>query len=145
MRMVELYRFDMTDSERIKRLQERIFKMDIVGGAGVTVRGSLAEGYAIHANLLSGGGTGAEPFFPVTGACCFEDGSCEVLTEFACTAGGGTYQGDDPYVIRIHVLDVPLEMLPKFRLFLLRLILRLVGIALHRTVFQDRIHGHSQG
>jgi len=30
-----------------------------------------------------------------TGTCCFPDGHCEVLTSAACTADGGTYQGDD--------------------------------------------------
>ena len=30
-----------------------------------------------------------------TGACCFTDGSCQVLTAPACLAAGGTYQGND--------------------------------------------------
>jgi subtilisin-like proprotein convertase family protein len=30
-----------------------------------------------------------------TGACCFDDGSCEILSEDDCAAGGGTYSGDD--------------------------------------------------
>jgi spore coat protein A len=30
-----------------------------------------------------------------TGACCFNDGSCDTLTEAECMAQGGTYQGDD--------------------------------------------------
>ena len=29
-----------------------------------------------------------------SGACCFEDESCDFLTEDDCLAGGGTYQGD---------------------------------------------------
>ncbi len=29
------------------------------------------------------------------GACCYEDGSCMVLTEAECGDSGGTYQGDD--------------------------------------------------
>ena len=31
---------------------------------------------------------------PQTGACCDDDGTCNVVTEAACTAAGGTYQGD---------------------------------------------------
>ncbi len=31
---------------------------------------------------------------PSTGGCCFEDGSCSVLTEGECTSQSGTYQGD---------------------------------------------------
>jgi spore coat protein A len=34
--------------------------------------------------------TGSEP----TGACCFQDGSCDTLTQSACEIAGGTYQGD---------------------------------------------------
>lgn len=30
-----------------------------------------------------------------TGACCFLDGSCAILTASECAAGGGDYQGDD--------------------------------------------------
>ena len=30
-----------------------------------------------------------------TGACCFPDGSCQVLTAVDCAAAGGVYQGDD--------------------------------------------------
>jgi subtilisin-like proprotein convertase family protein len=33
----------------------------------------------------------AEP----TGACCFDDGSCDQLTAAECAAAGGSYQGDD--------------------------------------------------
>jgi hypothetical protein len=29
-----------------------------------------------------------------TGACCHDDGTCDVLTEAACIAAGGNYQGD---------------------------------------------------
>jgi hypothetical protein len=32
---------------------------------------------------------------PATGACCFQDGGCDVVTENACVGLGGTYQGDD--------------------------------------------------
>ena len=32
---------------------------------------------------------------PATGACCFLDGSCQVVTESACLGIGGTYHGDD--------------------------------------------------
>jgi hypothetical protein len=32
---------------------------------------------------------------PVTGACCFLDGSCQVLTQNSCTSQSGTYQGDN--------------------------------------------------
>jgi len=31
---------------------------------------------------------------PITGACCFVDGSCQVLTQANCTALTGVYQGD---------------------------------------------------
>ncbi len=31
---------------------------------------------------------------PVTGACCFLDGSCQLLTNAACLAAGGNYLGD---------------------------------------------------
>lgn len=31
---------------------------------------------------------------PPTGACCFEDGHCEVLEPFNCDAAGGTYRGN---------------------------------------------------
>ncbi len=31
---------------------------------------------------------------PVTGACCFVNGTCSVLTQDACSTQGGTYQGD---------------------------------------------------
>lgn len=34
------------------------------------------------------------PCAPVTGACCFENGSCEVLTVTRCGDFGGDYQGD---------------------------------------------------
>jgi hypothetical protein len=30
-----------------------------------------------------------------TGACCFDDGTCQELTAGACAASGGSYQGDD--------------------------------------------------
>jgi subtilisin-like proprotein convertase family protein len=30
-----------------------------------------------------------------TGACCFPDGSCDILSEEECIAAGGEYQGDD--------------------------------------------------
>jgi len=35
-------------------------------------------------------------FLPVapTGACCFDDGTCDTLTAAQCSSGGGTYQGD---------------------------------------------------
>ncbi len=33
----------------------------------------------------------------VTGACCFDDGSCESLTEDACAAADGDYQGDGTF------------------------------------------------
>ena len=32
---------------------------------------------------------------PATGACCFEDGSCQVLTADECSGAGGAYEGDD--------------------------------------------------
>lgn len=35
-----------------------------------------------------------EPEEPV-GACCFEDGRCDIETEAECADDGGTYQGDD--------------------------------------------------
>ena len=46
-----------------------------------------------------GSGTVCEPdpcAQPVlTGACCADDGTCQVLTEDECVAASGTYQGDD--------------------------------------------------
>jgi hypothetical protein len=33
--------------------------------------------------------------FNVTGACCFADESCEVMTQQACQAAGGVYMGND--------------------------------------------------
>ncbi len=33
----------------------------------------------------------------VVGACCFDDGSCEILTAEACGAADGDYQGDDTF------------------------------------------------
>ena len=55
----------------------------------------------------SAGGTGAYSIYltgasfveygppPTTGACCFSDGGCQVLTENACLGLGGSYFGDD--------------------------------------------------
>jgi hypothetical protein len=37
----------------------------------------------------------AAPTPTLTGACCHENGSCEVLSEADCVAAGGIYQGDD--------------------------------------------------
>ena len=34
-------------------------------------------------------------FIPPQGACCFEDGSCQVLLQDECNTLGGTYVGDD--------------------------------------------------
>jgi len=31
---------------------------------------------------------------PLTGACCFLDGTCQMLTRVQCTAAGGSYLGD---------------------------------------------------
>jgi len=31
---------------------------------------------------------------PATGACCYTDGTCQVLTEAECVQAGGEYQGD---------------------------------------------------
>ena len=39
-------------------------------------------------NVLPAGG-------PASGACCFEDGSCQVLTADECVGAGGAYEGDD--------------------------------------------------
>ncbi|MCP4594787.1 MAG: hypothetical protein GY842_28990, partial [bacterium] len=36
-----------------------------------------------------------EPCALPTGACCYTDGSCTVLTSADCSSSGGTYQGDD--------------------------------------------------
>mgnify|MGYP003571894847 CR=1 FL=1 len=49
-------------------------------------------------NVSDGGScTGAVPCLPpvVLGACCFDDGSCDVLSADDCDAAGGSYQGDD--------------------------------------------------
>ena len=37
----------------------------------------------------------AQPSTGPTGACCFADGSCRLVTQDACTGAGGTYQGDN--------------------------------------------------
>jgi hypothetical protein len=44
-----------------------------------------------------------------TGACCLTDGSCAVLTEADCEAGGGTYQGDDTVCTENAVADGSFE------------------------------------
>lgn len=49
---------------------------------------------------VTGGGSPSVTFLNVrenycTGACCFHDGHCEVLTENDCVAQGGTYQGNN--------------------------------------------------
>jgi spore coat protein A len=35
------------------------------------------------------------PLAPITGACCFSGGNCQVRTAAECAAQGGSYQGDD--------------------------------------------------
>lgn len=69
----------------------------LVGGANVTVAGDAKHGYAICSTCPGEDqGTGGAINIPpaVYGACCFDDGSCSVTTQIACTAAMGTYQGD---------------------------------------------------
>ena len=57
----------------------------------------LEEVCSANAGEFQGEGTSCDPdpCAPVTGACCFPDGSCMVMTADACATEGGEYQGDD--------------------------------------------------
>jgi len=62
---------------------------------------SAGEVYLIRVGGWSSGDSGTgflevdcQGSAPATGACCFDDGSCSVTTQSACTGGGGTYQGN---------------------------------------------------
>ncbi|MCA9758888.1 MAG: hypothetical protein KDA27_24045 [Candidatus Eisenbacteria bacterium] len=55
---------------------------DIAGFSTLGLNGTPGE------NVLPEGG-------PVVGACCFEDGTCQVLNSDECGAAGGNYLGDD--------------------------------------------------
>ena len=72
-----------------------------------TFSGLTNGGYSWHVQALNTAcsPTGSSPWSscctfqvgsspPITGACCFVDGSCQVLTQSDCTGVGGTYQGD---------------------------------------------------
>ncbi len=83
--------------ERISKLEKIHENFRIVGGSNVTVEGSLKHGFAICSTCPGEDqGTGGAINIPpaVYGACCFDDGSCSVTTQIACTSAMGTYQGD---------------------------------------------------
>jgi hypothetical protein len=62
------------------------------GGSVFDVDPGLGGGYWLVPRLVTTGPVGVE--IPATGACCLPNGTCEALTSAACTAAGGTYQGD---------------------------------------------------
>src|SRR5438552_9013857 len=77
---------------RIRHLEEQYKRLNIIGGVFFDCEGDIETGWACNKRrgeeVVAGGG------FPTFGACCFDDGTCEVLTELGCTTGGGIYQGD---------------------------------------------------
>lgn len=83
---------------QLKDLREIVKNFRMVGPG---VSGSFKKGYQVRApdigtpegGGMSGSGGGGIPPTP-TGACCHLDGSCTVGTAAACSAAGGTYQGD---------------------------------------------------
>ncbi len=84
-------------ADRISNLEKLHQDFRIIGGSNVTVAGSLKTGYAICATCPEQDqGTGGAINIPpaVYGACCFDNGSCSVTTQIACTSAMGTYQGD---------------------------------------------------
>lgn len=65
----------------------------MIGGQGVNVAGSLAQGFAV--NLEPRGGSSSAPSTPApTGACCLGD-ACSELNAADCATAGGLYQGDN--------------------------------------------------
>jgi hypothetical protein len=47
------------------------------------------------------------PLELVAGACCFPSGACDVMLAAACTAGGGTYHGDNSDCITVNCPQPP--------------------------------------
>ncbi len=89
---------ELPPAERLQNLNKLHQGFKIVGGSNVTVEGDPAHGFAIS-STCPGEDQGVSNLpvnftNTVLGACCFDDGSCSVTTQIACTSAMGTYQGD---------------------------------------------------
>lgn len=85
----------MTEQELIEEAQKLIRRYDnlrIVGSRGEW-SGNVRQGFMFNPQK-GGGSSGGGGVTPATGACCLDDGTCEVVTLGQCLLDGGTYQGD---------------------------------------------------
>lgn len=57
--------------------------------------GGSAGGSGAYTIAVTGASFAQEGPPPATGACCFTDGRCQVMTEAACIGLGGSYYGDE--------------------------------------------------
>ena len=87
----------MSDLEdRITALEKIHEKFRVVGGANVSVSGSLRQGYAVCSTCPGEESTNGIPVTTTTptGACCVGT-DCTIETEEDCVDMEGEYQGDD--------------------------------------------------
>ncbi len=79
-------------TRRVRRLEERFKRLNILGGSGVQVEGDVTKGYAVDTSQL-----GAEAIVEIIGgiligACCIGE-ACSLTTESDCIASGGAFLG----------------------------------------------------
>ncbi len=91
---------DLSFLEQLEAEELLFKKFSLVGTGNVLAAGSLKAGYAV--NINAGADTTLTGTAPIPGACCYNDGTCDDITEADCTAAGGDWQGlgttcdDDP-------------------------------------------------
>ncbi len=74
------------DVTEIRELEERLDNFRIQVADDLTIRGNAWQGYALNVPICGGPPSGVI-------ACCFEDGSCQLLSPEQCVSSGGTITG----------------------------------------------------
>ncbi len=72
------------DVTEIRELEERLDNLRIQTSDDLAIRGNAWQGYALDVPICGGG---------QVIACCFEDGSCQLLSPEQCVSSGGTITG----------------------------------------------------